>query len=529
MQYVKVILPVTPRWLPTYRADDGVRRGDMVEVRMSGRKYLGVVAETGVNPGIEESRIRDVESGDTGLPAVSAREMEFWEFISSYYMCPLGDVFKAACPGGLLSAVRRKKASAEGTARPAAPRLPAEERPAPGVLGGGDRVAVYIGEAEAALAGGRTTLILAADVAAASLLRKPLRKAFGQDLLEYHSRRTVACRRDILETVRKGEEAKVILATRSALFLPFSNLGLVIVDEEQDTLHKQTKPAPRYNARDCALMLARIHSCRIVLGTALPCLETSLALQAGRYALHAGSAAPSISAEVIDISAEKRKNGMVGRFSRVAIGMINECAGKVVVVRGWEPEGELEDEIRKLFPDRNGEISVESVFNAARGVGRPDLVVVLQIDAMLGRDDFRSDEKTFLDLARIDAERIVIQTERPSHPLLQSILNGGEPDMASLMAERKEFGLPPFSRMVDVCIRDKSPKRLAYMTSLLESRMSFAGEALPLDGDGLTRRRYSLPRSAAGFEIRRRMVAAADALALEKKYTGYVYFDADPV
>ena len=90
----------------------------------------------------------------------------------------------------------------------------------------------------------------------------------------YHSKFSDAERVEIWNNMLKGEHCQVILGVRSSIFLPFKNLGLVIVDEEHETSYKQYDPAPRYNARDCAIVLASMCGAKVLLGSATPGIET---------------------------------------------------------------------------------------------------------------------------------------------------------------------------------------------------------------------------------------------------------------
>ena len=111
----------------------------------------------------------------------------------------------------------------------------------------------------------------------------------------------------------------MVLGTRSSLFLPHNRLGLVIVDEEHDSSYKQDSPAPRYNGRDSAIMLAAIHGSNVILGSATPSLESLFNVKYGKFeAVRLEKrfySSEDAEIELIDTIAERKKNGMKGVFS----------------------------------------------------------------------------------------------------------------------------------------------------------------------------------------------------------------------
>lgn len=215
-----------------------------------------------------------------------------------------------------------------------------------GVTGSG-KTEIYIRLAREAMDRGKDVLYLVPEIALSRQLEDRLRICFGEGLHVFHSGETAVSRRETAAMLRSDAGGSMVLGTRSALFLPFANLGLVIVDEEHDSSYKQDSPAPRYNGRDSALMLARLHGCSIVLGSATPSFEELYNCSTGKHALvglaerYYGSGDSDI--EIIDTVAERRKRGMVGNFSRKLIDSINLAlsdGGQVMIMRSrraWAP------------------------------------------------------------------------------------------------------------------------------------------------------------------------------------------------
>ncbi|MDX2415346.1 MAG: primosomal protein N', partial [Bacteroidales bacterium] len=147
---------------------------------------------------------------------------------------------------------------------------------------------LYIHLIQEQLASGRQVLYLLPEIALTTQLINRLRKYFGNEIGVYHSRFNDNERADVwLRTAgdRSGRQYKIILGVRSSLFLPFTNLGLIIVDEEHDSSYKQSDPAPRYNARDSAVVLAKLHNAKVLMGSATPSLESVFNCAEGKYSL----------------------------------------------------------------------------------------------------------------------------------------------------------------------------------------------------------------------------------------------------
>jgi len=142
------------------------------------------------------------------------------------------------------------------------------EKPLPallhGVTGSG-KTRVYIELIKEQIEAGKQVLYLLPEIALTTQIIFRLQKIFGNDVLVYHSRLNSNERVDAWKEVLKGR--KVVISARSGLLLPFQDLGLIVVDEEHDASFKQQDPAPRYNGRDAAIVLAQIHKANILLGT----------------------------------------------------------------------------------------------------------------------------------------------------------------------------------------------------------------------------------------------------------------------
>lgn len=179
---------------------------------------------------------------------------------------------------------------------------------------------LYIRLIEEMIATGRQVLYLLPEIALTTHIIERLRIYFGGTIGVYHSRFNDNERVEVWQKVLRGEY-KVVLGARSSVFLPFHDLGLIIVDEEHETSYKQYDPAPRYNARDAAIYLANMHSAKVLLGSATPSFETYYNARTSKYGLvelverYGGVQLPAI--EVVSISKELKQKTMQSHFSSV--------------------------------------------------------------------------------------------------------------------------------------------------------------------------------------------------------------------
>ena len=415
--------------------------GDRVRVDFAGKEYVGVVSAVDVGRQAEAlgivNRIKPIAGKAEGLAPVSMQEIALWRQISEYYLCTVGEVYKAAYPAhkvaeeavqSRLEAMRaereekarariedkvrrlreriEKKAELAGKSRKeetrkrylkekeelekevaavlgpggaaassadgkgvandkcSADEAAAGKNPAVGINGkeivlsaaqeeayseikeifgkgkpallhgvtGSGKTEIYLKLARETLARGKNVLYLVPEIALSRQLEDRIGELFPEELLVFHSGETMARKRETASVLRNCGEAGrrcLVLGTRSAIFLPHKDLGLVIIDEEHDTSYKQDSPAPRYNGRETAIMMARIFAADVILGSATPSLESLYNCSVGRYGLVTLSKryydAADSDIEIIDTIAERRKNGMVGSFSRKLIDRVNHC------------------------------------------------------------------------------------------------------------------------------------------------------------------------------------------------------------
>ncbi len=385
--FVDVILPLPLPGMFTYSVPSEMLQRTVVGQRAvvpfgKQKHYTGIVARIHNQP-IEGIDIRALHSLPDEQPVVTPQQLKLWEWIAYYYICPLGDVCKAALPtlmkpedltnryqpkeelfyrlnreidaamadhllarakkqAALLTLIRTlltdskremisrrelialpgcspallkgltdkgivtvhsvqqsRLSSITGTLR--APFQLSEQQQQAltevekifteketallhGVTSGG-KTEIYIHLIENTLKQGKQNLYLLPEIALTTQLTQRLRDVFGNKLGIYHSAIGESERTEIWQKMLSDKPYEIIVGARSALFLPYRALGLVIVDEEHETSYKQQDPAPRYHARDTAIMLAHLNGAKTILGSATPSVETYYNCVTGKYGL----------------------------------------------------------------------------------------------------------------------------------------------------------------------------------------------------------------------------------------------------
>ncbi|MBU0695174.1 MAG: primosomal protein N' [Bacteroidetes bacterium] len=190
---------------------------------------------------------------------------------------------------------------------------------------------IYISLIEEYLEKGQQALYLLPEIALTGQMIERLQVYFGNQIIVYHSKFNDNERAEIWQKVLNNE-VKIVLGARSSIFLPFSDLGLIIVDEEHEASFKQYDPAPRYNARDAAIVLGSLTNAKLLLGSATPALETYYNALNGKYGLvkltirYGGVKMPDI--EVISISEERSRKLIKENFTSVLLQQIQEKLDK---------------------------------------------------------------------------------------------------------------------------------------------------------------------------------------------------------
>jgi len=443
MKYIDVILPLPLDGIFTYAVPNEweawMQPGIRVLAPLGGKKtYTALVTAVyderpeRFNRDGKAVEIKDIKGIMDNAPILLPAQLKLWQWMSDYYLSPLGDIFKAALPAGLKAednyrpktetcirlterylneqamhvaldiltrataqkkvletflrmyfenpekSITREELTNESHATASSVKalidrgfLETYEREVGRLGSGGEphpeaikplsdaqataynqiqlqffrhnvvllhgvtssgKTEIYIHTIQKTLDEGRQVLYLLPEIALTVQMMDRLRSVFGDRLGIYHSRYSDAERVEIWQKQLSAHPYDIILGARSAVFLPFRRLGLVIVDEEHETSFKQQDPAPRYHARSVAIVMAQMAGAKTLLGTATPSMESYHNAQRGKYGLVTLSTRykdielPEI--EIVDVKDLRRRKMMKGPFSPQLLAAIRQALGR---------------------------------------------------------------------------------------------------------------------------------------------------------------------------------------------------------
>ena len=439
---------------------------------------------------------------------------------------------------------------------------------------------IYIKLIQETIDAGKQVLFLLPEIALTAQIINRLKRYFGDKLGVYHSRYGANERVEVWQQVRdfaqnKAPQRQVVIGSRSAIFLPYSDIGLIIVDEEHDSSFKQVDPAPRYHARDAAIVLGNIHHAKVLLGSATPSYESYYNAQHGRYHLveiterYGGVEMPEII--LSDMRVERKRKTVQADFGSVLLNAVKEtleahhqailfqnrrgfslriecddchyvpqcincdvsliyhkaqnvlrchycgyttsvptecpnCHSTNIKMHGFGTE-KIEEDLKTLLPEarisrldldttrsKNDYQRILDAFQdketdvlvgtqmVTKGLDFDSVKVVgiLNADNMLSFPDFRAHERSFQLMSQVagragrkgDQGRVIIQTYEPSHPVLQDVLRN---DFKGLyekqLINRRQFGYPPYYRIVLIRLKHKDYQKLNPAASMLASML----------------------------------------------------------
>jgi primosomal protein N' (replication factor Y) len=306
----------------TYSYSEPLEKGQLVNVPLGKRKVKGVVL--GPSSKVPEFKIKSIDSIDQQYKPLHEPYLKWIEWLSYYYLHPIGQVFQSAFPP-----LRKTDKIRSSKRAPVIPQLMADSAMDLtieqsicfesiskfsgfsthllfGVTGSG-KTEVYLRLLDEVLKKGQRGLVLVPEISLTPQLIQRFARRFGDKIAALHSQLTDRERTNQWWDIVDGRKS-ILIGARSALFCPIENLGLIIVDEEHEPSYKQDEKL-KYNGRDAAVMMGKQMNCPVVLGSATPSLETWKNTKDGKYHLHtlknrvANRALPTI--EVIDLRKNK--------------------------------------------------------------------------------------------------------------------------------------------------------------------------------------------------------------------------------
>lgn len=564
MLYAKVVLGLPVEgpfdYFVPLNLSKAMKVGVRVWVDFRNKKVVGYVVMLA-----RKSRIKNIKpilEVIDDSPVLDKNALSLTNELSDYYCCCWGEAIETALPEALrkgkkLPNLRSRENSTEGNLRQSA--LKKESILIHG-LDIGARWEIYLKEIKGALDNRMSAIVLLPDINCVLRAGELINNNLGiAPVLLYRKQH-----KELQEWVKvKTGNANIVLGTRSAVFAPFNNLGLVIIDEEQDSVYKQEQ-VPHYNAREVAFMRIGIEGAKLILGSASPSLEAFYLAKRGKikYVLMPKKDAfPEVKiintastyygrgkkntlsgylhdaiASILDSGGKAllflnrlgfatfvycRRCNAVLKCSRCSVNLVYHfkdnflnchycnfkapapqicpvCNSDYIRYCGGGVE-KIESELSRIFPQakikrlddgEGADIADANIFIATKssiaGISCDfDLIGVLSIDNCLNRIDFRAAEKTnvlLVNLARMAAKKIVIQTGLPGHHCFRALTEG---DINLFydeeLKQRRQLNFPPFGNLGIIRLRGKDELRLEQTGQALFKKLRKYGRNNPVD------------------------------------------------
>lgn len=598
MYYYEVLVS-SPRYhkreMLTYASGQQLSKGSLVALPLRNREELGIVVEDTAKPPFKTKEIDRVLTGQPLPPA----SLKLLDWLAEYYPAPWGYITSLFMPRSLLQTARLKPLPLPDNAALGAlpPLTPEQEDTLKALKKSGSRsvllhgdtgsgkTRIYIEMARQQLLHGKSVLVLTPEIGLTPQLVREFEAAFKEKVLVLHSNLTISQRRAAWLQVLAAEQPLIVIGPRSALFAPFRNLGLVVIDEAHEPAYKQEQ-APRYDARRVAGKLAELHKAQLVLASATPTvadyyiaqqrqipilrmtrlatsqklaepvIEVVLARDKERFTRH-----PQLSDDLLDalqVSLNKGEQSLVFLnrrgsarlvlckacgwqalcpncglpltyhgdhhhlrchtcgFTQAAVSRCPDCGNTDIVFRSLGTKSIVES-LTHFFPkakiqrfdtdNLKGERFEEHFHNVssgkvdilvgtqllAKGLDLPKLgfVGVVSADTSLSFPDYTAEERTYQMVSQVIGRigrghrsgKALIQTFHPGSPAIQAAL---DKDWSSFydqeLAERQQFGFPPFFYLMKLTVRRKSAASAQKAATELSEVLQHSGLGIQIIG-----------------------------------------------
>ena len=546
--------------------------GKRVIVPFSGRKLTGYVV--GLSREKPDYALREIAEVVDLLPLFDGEMLKLTRWVSDYYCSTWGEALHTAFPPAvrtkkkwiaeLVPSVSEESRSEFASATPRNRFTPRNDRGGTFAMRGekiGDRRAprdslepellkcpreerlkLYSACVSQTLESDKGTLILVPDIFRSKSILEAMRSRFGQRVCLLTGRLQPEERYREWMRMKSGM-AKIVIGTRSAVFAPVADLGLIIVDEEDDSLYKE-KRTPKYHAREVALKRARLSGARVILGAQAPSLESYFQAEQGKYKLleiapreeRKGLARVEI-ADLCREFSQRRARWALSRKLREEIEDRLKRGEQTVLLISRRGTGmqRLMNEVGKLFPQAHlGRVSSSRAASYCEAIslfrlGKTDILIgthavleeleirrltlvgIISADTILNIGDFRAAEKAFQLLTRVVSSlsgrqggKVIIQTRNPNH---YSILSASRDNYPQFYREelifRRQLNYPPFTSLINITVKSDDEafrrfivvleanrqKGVDVLVSTPSSKASIGQRQIIIKGENLSRMR----------------------------------------
>ncbi len=466
MNYVQTVLDLPVDKVFDYAVPEHLREeieiGKRVWVEFRNKKTVAYIV--GLLKESKLAKVKQIKKVIDSQPIITSSLLSLAKWLSEYYFCSWGEALAMTLPPGLrrgqkktrptlLAPTRCKWVKGEVGGLSPEQCLAADkivraikqaqpqtflvyEQPQ-------ERIKIYLRIIEHILKQNKGVIVLVPEISLAPRIIARFISHFGEIIAEYHSQLSSRQQFQEWQRIKKGE-AKIVIGSRSAVFSPLKDLGLIIVDEEQDNSYKE-ESIPRYNARNVAIKRAEIEKAIVVLGSAIPCLESYYNAESKKYQLlklRAKSDNISPNARVID---RNREDFSVSPLLRTKIEEHLQKEERVVVYEKLGKERRVEGE----------------------SFSKLGLIGVVSADNILNFPNFLASERTFGLLSQIVKEaqkekaELIIQTYNPAHfSITAAVKQNYEDFYKEEITYRQELNYPPFVHFINIILKGENEQRL---------------------------------------------------------------------
>ena len=472
--------PLTYR-IPGHLADE-VITGMQIKAPVGQKIYPGIVWRIHkdiLNP-VSGEAYKEIDRVEKSLPVIPEKSLRFWEWIARYYMCPLGTVVKTAL--SLWKFKRRNAFTGEETFR-----LPEAGKPI--YINGIERTALYREHIHHIIGAGGQCLVLGPDRVACEQLYEALLPSFKEKILCFHSKRPQKEQSRAQKELFAGNPC-IVCGMHHAFFLPFTRLGMILVDMEEHPGHKKQDATPHIHARDTALMMGQMYRAQVVLGSVVPSLETYYNLEKGKFQHIQAVPKTHLSREhltITDTFKSLKGNAMKGILDVKSV----HAAGKVIAGGKEVLLVESDSDYLEDAPQDPG-IKLCKPYRMHHFLDeKTGMICFLHTEKLLSKKNFRATEQalqfTFHALTWAGAQKpeipVFLQTSDTDHPFYLWLQERTLFDILSqLMDERIRYGYPPHTRMIAVTVSHHRQNTARYKASVLSELL--IKENLPARTEG---------------------------------------------
>ncbi len=485
-KYADILFPLALESLLTYRVPENLcaqaNRGCQVTAPLGNRIHTGVVYRLRDEPpqGSPQDSLRDIISVVTSLPLIPEKTLMFWEWIARYYMCPPGLVAKMALN---LWKFKRRATSLDPDQRP----LP--EPGPPLYLEGLGREKVYIEQVRKILDRGGQCLIVCPDRFSCESVHQCMHAEFGEQAICFHSKRTVKEQSKAQKELYAGNPC-VVTGIHLALLLPFTRPALVVVEREEHPSHKKSDAIPYLNARDAALMLAQQFHAQVILGSALPSLETLYNIEKGKFKVLecAPVALPQKERTLlIDTAVSLTSRTMRGPMDLRTLTAVQTCLSEQKKILFAEAGPSFPQDLPK-YPGMVVCRPFQTHHHLDSTIG---LVCFLHVERLLSRKHFRATEQACHIMGNVllwaaaqnPQVPVVIQSSDMDHPFYRFLKEGLPASfMKEMLQERIRYGYPPHTRQILITVFHHKKNLAAASSRTLYDVLDSAGLPARIEG-----------------------------------------------